>query len=101
MSQATDMATQFKTSIKNISGISDTFTTVFIFKDDSQLNFDVSTNLHVEGRGNSEAKKFAASIKLFQYLGSYFEFTFMDGTQIKYDIGGAVSKTTPRTTSDA
>jgi hypothetical protein len=86
MSEQSGMAPQLERRIKQINGIAGTSTTIFTFKDGSHFKFDLgnTTQAQADGEENSDAKKFAASIKTVEPLKSGFEFIFNDGTKLKY-----------------
>ena len=89
-----DLAMEFEKRILELKGIVGTSTAILTFTDGSQLQFQLESKprepAQVTGLDTSFANHFALSVTLFTMLVDRFEFTFLDGSRMAYDLLGIV-----------
>lgn len=89
-----EIAFRFEQSIKSKIGIAGTAITIITFKDDSQLQFEISgkPNPKIVGGKESMAHEFATSVKSFKPLETGYEIVFQDNSKVSYNLGNAIKK---------
>ncbi|HRQ22158.1 MAG TPA: hypothetical protein PLF42_01915 [Anaerolineales bacterium] len=89
----TEMAHKFERRIRSINGVAHTSTTIFIFKDGSKLQFELKPNANAQADGveNSDAKKFASSVKTFTTTKDGYEFVFQDNSKLSFALQEGVT----------
>jgi hypothetical protein len=85
-----DMSFEFTHLIERIERVPGSAKMIFVFKDESQLMFEVvlNTTTIVMGTKGCQADRFESSVKSFTPITGGYEFTFSDGTQLRKDLDG-------------